>query len=140
MTSLRFTLPPQQQRRPVIGAGVLLVIAVLTGRLGLLGLAVPVAFIAVVLLVVYLLVMFGSFSEFDEQGIHSKRGVFRHKVTWEQVREVKLDPKSGQLLMVYKHHGKPFKVGAPISGGLSTDPQYRAKVAEILAFVQAHLG
>jgi hypothetical protein len=124
----------------MIGAGVLLLIAVVAGTLNVISLAVPVGLIAVVLVIVYFLVMFGSYSAFDESGIHSKRGIYRNKVTWAEVREVKLDPKSGEVLMVYKHHGRPFKLGAPISGGLSTDPQYREKVAQIQEFVRAHIG
>ncbi|MCQ4082583.1 hypothetical protein NGB36_18735 [Streptomyces sp. RB6PN25] len=140
MTALRFTLPTRQAWTPIIGVGVLLLIAVIAGGFGALGVAVPFVFFAVMLFVIYFVVMFGSYSTFDETGIHSKRGIYRHKVTWDQVREVKLDPKSGQVLMVYKHHGRPFKLGAPISGGFSTDPEYRAKVAHIQEFVRAHIG
>jgi hypothetical protein len=138
--SLRFTLQPQQQRKPVLGAFMLLLIAVLADWQGSLDLAVPAALTAATLLVIYLLVIKGSYSEFNEHGIHSRRGIFRNQVTWEEVSEVKPDPKSGQLLMVYKHHGKPFKVGAPISGGLSTDPQYQAKVTQILKFARSHIA
>ena len=140
VTTLRFALPPQQARKPLIGAGVLIALAVITGAFGVVSLALPLALIAVALLVVYFLVMYGSSSTFDETGIHSKRGIYQNKVTWAEVREVKLDPKSGEVLMVYKTQGKPFKLGAPISGGLSTDPQYREKVAQIQEFVRAHVG
>lgn len=138
MTSLRFTLPTSQSRRPVIGAAALILIALVAGAAGAMGLAVPVAVIGLVLLGTYFLVMFGSFSVFDESGIRSRRGVFRHEAAWENVREVKPEPESGEVLMVYLHQGKAFKVGAPASGGLSTDKDYRVKVAQILEFVRSH--
>lgn len=140
MNYLRFTLPPGQQRTPLIGAGVLLLIAILSGSTGSMGLAVPVTVIAIVLLVIYFSVMFGSFSVFDEHGIRSRRGVFRNEVAWENVHAVRPDPKSGQVLMVYRTDGKPFKVGAPISGGVSTDPEYRAKVDRIMEYAQPRIG
>ena len=136
--SLHFTLPSRQAWTPVIGAGVLLLIAVIGGALGGLGIAIPFVFFAVTLLVVYFLVMFGSYSVLDETGIRSRRGVYRHRVTWGEVRDVRLDSKSGETLMIYRHDGKPFKLGAPISGGLSNDPEYRAKVAQVRQFVNAH--
>ncbi|WP_202451789.1 MULTISPECIES: hypothetical protein [unclassified Streptomyces] len=140
MTTLRFTLPPAQNWAPVIGAGVMLAVAGGAAALGGVGFAIPVALIALILLVVYFLVMFGSYGQFDEDGIRSRRGIFRNHLTWAEVREVKLDPKSGQCLMAYKNHGRPFKIGAPVSGGFSQDPQYRAKVAQILEFTRSHLG
>jgi hypothetical protein len=118
----------------------LLVLAVIMGALGVVTLVLPLALIAVMLLVAYFLVMFGSFSTFDETGIYSKRGIHQNKVTWDEVSEVKLDPKSDETVMVYPTHGKPFKLGAPITGGLSGDPEYREKVAQIQEFVQARIG
>jgi len=138
MTSLRFTLPPRQQSSPLIGAAVLVLIGLLGSLVGGFGFAIVMAVIALFIVLLYFCTMFGSFSEFDEIGIRSKRGIFRNTVTWAEVREVKLDPKSGEVLMVYKHHGRPFKVGAPISGGVTTDRAYQAKVVEILTFVAAH--
>jgi hypothetical protein len=138
MTSLRFTLPPGQQSSPLIGAGVIALIALIAAASGGIGFAIPLGLIALGLVILYLCTMFGSFAEFDETGIRSKRGIFRNTVKWAEVREIKLDPKSGEVLMVYKHHGRPFKLGAPISGGFTTDRGYRAKVAEILAFAAAH--
>jgi hypothetical protein len=140
VTPLHFTLPPQQARRPPIAAGVLLVLAVIMGALGVVTLVLPLALIAVLLVVVYFLVVFGSFSIFDEAGIHSKRGIHRHQVTWNEVSEVKLDPKSDETVMVYPTNGRPFKLGAPITGGLSGDPEYREKVTQIQEFVRAHIG
>lgn len=138
MTDLRFTLPTGQSLRPVIGALALILIALIAGALGAMGLAVPVAVIGLVLLGTYFLVMFGSSSVFDETGIRSRRGVFRHTASWENVRDVRPDPDSGEVLVVYRHQGKSFKIGAPASGGLSTDKDYRFKVEQILDFVREH--
>jgi hypothetical protein len=135
--TLRFTLPRQQQSTPLIAAACFLAVAGIVAAFGGLGFAIPLALLAVMLLVVWGLVMYGSYGILDESGIRSRRGVFRHHVAWHNVREVKLDPKSGECLVVYRHHGRAFKLGAPVSGGLSTDPQYRAKVAQVLQYVAA---
>lgn len=139
MPALRFTLPGSQTRTPLIGAGVLVLIGVAAAVFGKMPFASCVWFVALVLLVVYFLVMYGSYAEFDDTGLRSRRGAFGHHVTWDNVREVALDPKSGQVLICYRHNGKHFKIGAPISGGLSVDSDYRAKVAQVLAFVAARV-
>jgi len=136
--SLRFTLPSRQERTPVVGTVVIGLVALLAGLTGSLEVAAGLGGVAVLVSVLYLLVMFRSYGEFDETGIRSQRGVFRNAVTWAEVRQVKLDPKSGQCLMVYRRQGKPFKVGAPVSGGLAKDPQYQAKIMQVLDFVAAH--
>lgn len=139
MQDLRFTLPSQQQAAPVIGVCVLLLIAGISAALGGIGVAIPVAAIAVLVLVVYGLVMYGSYGVLDETGIRSRRGVFRNHVAWANVREVTPDPKSGECLIVYRRHGRHFKLGAPISGGLSTNPRFQREIAQALAYVSAHV-
>lgn len=139
-SSVRYTIPRGQQSTPLIGVVVLVLVGAIAGLFGGLGLAVPFVMIAVFVLIIWFLVMYGSYAVLDEDGIRSKRGVFRHAVAWSEVREVKPDPKSGEVLVVHRTRGRPFKLGAPISGGLSQDPEYRAKVAQVLAFVKARTG
>ncbi|MEU6850402.1 hypothetical protein ABZ901_10805 [Actinacidiphila alni] len=139
MRELRFTLPFQQQATPLIGVCVLLLIAGVAAALGGIGFAIPLGSIALFVLVLYGLVMYGSYGILDETGIRSRRGVFRNRVMWANVRAVAPDPKSGECLIVYRHHGRPFKLGAPISGGLSTNPNFRQETAQTLAYVSAHV-
>lgn len=136
--SLRTTLPTGQQLTPVFGAVVSLAVAALSAFVGSPGMALVLTLIAVALLTLYALVMFGSYSVLDATGVHSRRGVFRNHATWDEVEDIRLDPKSGECLVVYRRDGRPFKLGAPISGGMSTDPGYRARVTAVLEFAAAH--
>ncbi len=139
MTSLNFTLPPAQQRTPVIASAVLIVIAVVTAVIhvyyftGLCGLC------AVALLLSWFLVMRDSSSQLDERGIRSKRGVFSNEAAWAEVQDIRVDPRSGGVLIVHRREGKPFKLGAPVNAPLSRDPEYRVKTEQVLQFARAYV-
>jgi hypothetical protein len=119
--------------------GVLIVVAVVALHAHAYPLGLVVVLLAVVLAVEYVLVEAGSYAAFDESGVRSKRGGFRREAAWAQVRQIRPEPKYGQVLVVYLREGKPFKLGAPATSPLARDPEYRAKCAEVLRFAETRI-
>lgn len=137
MPPLRFDLPKSQRYVVLVVIALALVAAaVMAARHHVVQAVLPLV-IAIALGVCYVLFMHDAYTELSAWGIVNKRGTLNHRVAWPDVREVLLDPKTGNGVLVRPHHGKAFKLASPSTAPANPDPQFAEHVAQILNYAKA---